>query len=140
MSETIDIRVDTEEVTKALDQLDPKSTKKVIQSATRAAGKFLKPKLKAAAPKGKTGNMRKKVGARTKKSKRDPGSYYTVVTTFSRHRHLVIEGTKDRYTKGTHAFRGRMTPNPWIDPVEDQYGDAAVDLAKRELIRKLNLE
>lgn len=136
---TLEIRVDADEVTRALDQLDARGSAKALKDAVRASGRYLKPKVKAAAPKGPTGNLRRKVGARVKRSRVEAGSYYAVVTSFARHRHLVISGTKNRFTKAG-AFRGRMPANPFISRVADAHEDAAIRIAQDELARQLGLE
>lgn len=136
----LEIRVDADEVTRALDKLDKKTSTKVIKDAVRAAGKFLKPKVKAEAPKGPTGNLRRKVGYRVKKSRQTGDTYYAAVRSFARHHHLVVQGTKDRFTKGSGAFRGRMPANPYVDRAADQYEDAAIRVAEAELVKQLDLE
>ena len=136
---SLEIRVDADEVTRALDQLDKKQTKGAITKALTAAAKFLKPKVKAAAPKGPTGNLRRQVRYKRVRRPRtaDAG---IVVTSFARHRHLVLQGTRDRFTKGSHAFRGRMPANPFVDRVADANENAAIRIAEQELIRQLGLE
>jgi len=136
---TLEIKVDADEVTRALDQLDKRDSAKAVKTALRAAGKFLKPKVKTAAPKGPTGNLRRKVGYRVKRSKTANADYYAVVTSFSRHRHLVIDGTGPRFTK-SGAFRGRMPSNPFVTRVADANEDAALRVAIDELSRQLDLE
>lgn len=135
---SLEIRVDSSEVTAALDELDKRQSATAVKAAVRKAGNFLKPKVKAAAPVGPTGNLRKKVGSRVKKSRKENG-YYAVVTSFAKHRHLVIDGTTDRYTKAG-AFRGRMTPNPFISRVADANEDQALRIAEDELAKQLGLE
>ena len=58
------IRIDADEVTKALDQLDKRDSTKAIKAAVKAGGTYLKPKVRAEAPKGPTGTLRRKVGVR----------------------------------------------------------------------------
>ncbi len=135
---TLDIRIDASEVTKALDKLDPKASTKAVKAAVRKGGQYLKPKVKAAAPKGPTGNLRKRVGSRVKKSRREAGSFYSVTTSFARHRHLVIQGTGNRFTK-SGAFRGRMPANDFVSRVADAHEDAAINAAQEELLRQLDL-
>lgn len=135
---SLEIRVDADEVTRALDKLDKRQSVKAIKAAVKAGGKYLKPKVKAAAPVGPTGNLRKKVGSRVKKSRKDANSYYSVTTSFARHRHLVIQGTKDRFTR-SGAFRGRMPANDFVGRVADANEDAAIRAAQAELLRQLDL-
>lgn len=134
----LEIRVDADEVTRALDNLDKRQSTKAIKAAVKKAGQFLKPKVKAAAPKGPTGNLRKKVGSRVKKSRRSSADYYSVTTSFARHRHLVIQGTRDRFTR-SGAFRGRMPANDFVGRVADANEDAAIRVAQEELLRQLDL-
>lgn len=136
---SLEIRVDADEVTRALDELDKRQTKTALNKALTAAAKFLKPLVKAAAPKGPTGNLRRQV--RYKRVRRPKtADVGTVVTSFARHRHLVLQGTRDRFTKGSHAFRGRMPANPFIDRVANRYEEQAIRIAEAELIRQLDLE
>lgn len=134
---SLEIRIDADEVTKALDQLDGPESKKAIKAAVRKAGQYLKPKVKAAAPVGPTGNLKRKVGARVKSNRQRDG-FYSVVTSFARHRHLVIQGTSDRFTRNG-AYRGRGTPNPFVTQVANTHEDAALRIAEEELARQLDL-
>lgn len=134
---TLEIRVDADEVTKALDELDKRGSTKAVKAAVRKAGQFLKPKVKAAAPVGPTGNLKRKVGYRTKRGRN--GDYYSVVRSFARHHHLVVDGTRDRYTHAG-AFRGRMPTNGFVSRVADANEDQALRIAEEELARQLDLE
>jgi hypothetical protein len=136
----ISITVDASDVTEALDKLDPKESAKAIKKAVSAGTKYLKPKVKVAAPRGKTGNLRKRVGTRTRKSRKDPaGSYYSVVRSFAPHHHLVVSGTRDRYTN-SGAYRGRMPANDYVGRVADANADKALAIAEAELARQLDLD
>lgn len=135
---SLEIRVDTREVTEALDKLDNRESGKALKGAIRKAGQFLKPKVKAEAPKGPTGNLRKKVGSRVRKSRRHNG-FYAAVRSFAPHHHLVVQGTNDRFTKAG-AFRGRMPQNAYVDRAADMWENAALDIAEDELARQLDLE
>ena len=133
----VEIRVDSREVTEALDRLDGRESAKALKAAVRKAGQFLKPKVKAEAPKA-SGMLRKKVGSRVKKSRRHDG-WYAAVRSFAPHHHLVVAGTKDRFTK-SGAFRGRMPTNGYVDRTADRWENAALDVAERELANQLDLE
>lgn len=135
---TLDIRVDADEVTAALDKLDKQGSAKALKAAVRKAGQFLKPKVKAEAPKGPTGTLRKKVGARVKKGRRS-GDYFAVVRSFAPHHHLVVRGTADRFTRAG-AFRGQMPPNDYVDRAADRFENAAIAVAEQELAAQLDLE
>lgn len=104
------------------------------QKGAQAAAKFLKPLVKAAAPK-RTGRLRKSV--KIGPAERDKPGY--VVRVAAPHRHLVIQGTKDRFTKGSHAFRGHMTANPFVAATADKYGDEAVRRAADAIAKALGL-
>lgn len=132
---TMNIRVDADEVIHALDKLDGPESRKAMKGAVRKAGQFLKPKVKAEAPK-RTGALRKSVRAKTKKTR---DGYSSIVAPFARHRHLVIKGTKERFTR-SGAFRGRMPANPFVDRAADRWEDAAIRVAEDELARSLDLD
>lgn len=134
---TLDIKVDADEVTRALDNLDKRGSAKALKAAVRAGGKFLKPKVKAEAPKGATKNLSKKVGSRVKKGR--SGDYFAAVRSFARHHHLVVQGTGARFTK-SGAFRGRMPANPYVDRAADAWEDAAIRVAEDELAKQLDLD
>jgi HK97 gp10 family phage protein len=136
---TVEIRVDAKEVTEALDKLDSRESASALKKAVTAVAKFLKPKVKAEAPKGKTGKLRKGVKYRVKKSRRNSGEYYAAIRSFAPHHHLVVAGTKDRYTASA-AYRGRMPANPYVDRTVDRYEQQALDIAEAELSRQLGLE
>lgn len=127
------IRVDSKEVTEALDDLGSRDTSKTLQKALKKSGNFLAAKARAEAPR-KPRKLRSSVRARN--AKRDkPG-----VVVSARHRlsPIVQHGTKDRFTK-SGAFRGRITANPFISRTADRYDDAALDIAEQELSKQLDL-
>jgi HK97 gp10 family phage protein len=132
---TLSIKVDASEVTEALDALDKKGSTKALKAAVKKSAMFLKPKVKAAAPK-RTGNLRKRVGYRTKKGRN--GDYYSVVRSFAPHHHLVVEGTEDRFTR-SGAFRGQMPSNSFVTQVANANEDQALRIAEEELARQLDL-
>lgn len=134
----LEIRVDADEVTEALDKLDRKATGEALKGAIRKSGQFLKPKMKAAAPKGPTGKLRKEVRYKVKRSRREAG-YFAVIRSFAPHHHLVVQGTQPRHTKAG-AYRGRMPANPYVDRVADQYEQQAIAIAEEELARRLELD
>lgn len=140
---SLEIRVDTREVTEALDKLDNRESADAMKKAIRKGVQYLKPKVKAEAPKARKsknpGNLRKNVKYKVKKSRKYSGAYYGVVRSFARHHHLVVDGSKRRFTKGTGAFRGVMPTNAYVDRVADSDGDVALDIAEAELVRVLGL-
>ena len=127
------IRVDSKEVTDALDQLDGRDSSKALQKAVKKGGNYLAGKARPEAP---IKPRRYKSTIRARNAKRDkPG-----VVVSARHRlNVVIQGgTKDRYTK-SGAYRGRIKANPFMTRVADRHGDAALDQAQRALDDVLDL-
>jgi hypothetical protein len=114
--------------------MDAKANNKAILAGERKAAAYLKPLVKAAAPKGKTGLLRKSVSQFTAKRQR-PGAGVRVK---ARHRHLVIRGTRKRATK-SGANRGVMPANPFVANVADQHGDHAADIAIEAIAKALDL-
>ena len=111
--------------------------------ARRRPPRLLKAGLKRATPVGgpkdkHRGNLRSSLSLG--KAKRDkPGYFVRFKRPKGAHRHLVIQGTAERFTKKTHASRGRMTPNPFVARVADTEGDAAMEVAMQEIARALDL-
>jgi hypothetical protein len=136
---SMEIRVDASEVTKALDKLDSRQSGEAMKKAIRKGVQYLKPKVKLEAPKGKTGNLRKGVKYKVKKSRKYGGAYYGAVRSFAPHHHLVVAGSKPRYTN-SGAYRGIMPANGYVDRAADKHEDAALALAEAELIRHLGLK
>ena len=137
---TLSITIDADEVTKALDELDKRGSTKAVKAAVRKSAQFLKPKVKGAAPRqkgAKGGTLQKKVGYRTKKGR--GGDYYSVVRSFAPHHHLVVDGTRERYTR-SGAFRGVMPSNSFVTQVANANEDQALRIAEEELARQLDLE
>lgn len=125
------------EIQKALDRIEPKANNQAVLYGEKEAAKFLKPLVRAAAPLGKTGNLRK--GASYGKAKRDkPGYFVRFKRPPAYHRHLVIQGTGMRQTR-KGANRGRMPANPFVAEVADQYGNQALDIAITAISAKLEL-
>ena len=137
---TLSIKVDASEVTKALDELDKKNSTKAVKAAVKKSAMFLKPKVKKAAPRqrgSKGGTLQKRVGYRTKKGR--DGDYFSVVRSFAPHHHLVVDGTRDRFTHGG-AFRGKMPTNGFVSEVANANEDQALRIAEEELARQLQLD
>lgn len=130
---TFVIRVDSREVTEALDNLSAKDSRGAIQKALKKAGNFLAARARAEAP---TKPRKLKRSIRARNAKRDkPG-----VVVSGRHRlsPIVQHGTKDRYTKAG-AFRGRITANPFITRTADRYDGQALGMVEDELEKQLDL-
>jgi hypothetical protein len=128
------IRVDSSEVTEALDDLSSRDTSNALKKATKKAGNFLAGKARAEAP---PKPRRLKPTVRARNARRDrPGS---VVSARHRLNPIVQGGTKDRYTRAG-AFRGRIRPNPFIERTADRWDDEALRIAEAELEAVLDLD
>jgi type IV secretory pathway VirB10-like protein len=143
---SVQIIVDDRSVMAALDRLSASPRKRAEQKGTQAAAKFLKPKVKAEAPVGQgpqspnstsmaKGAVRKSV--KIAPAKRDKPGY--TVRVANRMRHIVIRGTKSRFTKGSHAFRGVMPGNDFVTRAADANEDAALALAVEAIGKELGL-
>lgn len=130
---TMQIRVDSKEVTDKLDELSAKDSRGAIQKSLKKAGNFLAGRARAEAP----ARPRKlKSSVRARNAKRDkPG-----VVVSGRHRlsPIIQHGTKDRYTKAG-AYRGRIKPNPFITRTADRYDEQALRMVEDELGKQLDL-
>lgn len=127
------IRVDTKEVTDALDQLDSRDSSKALQAAVKKGGNYIAGKARPEAP---VRPRRYRSTIRARKAKRDrPG---VIVSAKHRLNVIIQGGTKDRYTK-SGAYRGRIRANPLMTRVADRHGDAALDHAQRALDDVLDL-
>ena len=127
------ISVDTGEVIRALDKLDPKGSKSAVQKGLKKAGNFLAGKGRAEAP-SKPRRLKRTIRARSAKRDR-PG---VVVTARHNLNPIVQGGTRDRYTR-SGAFRGRIEPNPFMKRVADRHDDEALRIAGNELENQLGL-
>jgi hypothetical protein len=101
----------------ALGRLSGYQAQAIREKAILAGGRSLVRPMRAEAPMGRTGNLRKRVGARKARvgrgfGQRDPS--IVLVGSVAPHRHLVIRGTKPRFTKAG-ASRGVMPANPFVD-------------------------
>lgn len=130
---TLQVRIDSREVTEALDELSARDTKGALQKAVKKAGNFLAGKARPEAP-PRPRKLRSSTRARN--ARRDkPG---TVVSARHRLSPIFQNGTKDRFTK-SGAFRGRITANPFISRTADRYDDEALRVAESELGKQLEL-
>ena len=129
----LSISVDTGEVIRALDKLDPKASKSAVQKGLKKAGNFLAGKGRSEAP-ARPRKLKRSIRARNAKRDR-PG---VVVTARHPLNPIVQGGTRDRYTN-SGAFRGRIEPNPFMKRVADRYDDEALRIAGDELENQLGL-
>lgn len=127
--DTSDYQRQLQELAKAYQELPRTLQRKYFKSAIRKAVKDtnLEPRFKAAAPKGKKGNLKKSVTIVTGflRSGEFKGQPYARVgygrskSKKGYHAIIVNDGTKDRYTK-SRAFRGRGPATRFAEPVLSQ--------------------
>ena len=108
------------EVQAALGKMTGAPMKRTLQKASTAGAKALKPHVKAAAPKGATGRLKKSVSSRQAKRDR-PAAVVTARPKVAFYRHMVIGGTKAHGPRDHRnkmlIFRGRDGHNvmtPWV--------------------------
>lgn len=135
-----DVKVDAREVLAALDALADRDATRVMASATKKGATLLAQKARPMAPVGrqpKPARKRLKRSISARAAKRDkPGA---VVVVRAPHRHLVIQGTVERFHRSTGKSTGVMPSNPFIDRAADLHGDAAMDRAMDEIASALDL-
>jgi hypothetical protein len=129
----VTVKVDSSEVTAALDKLDPRETKGALQKGLKKAGNFLAGKARPEAPR-RPRKLRSSTRARN--AKRDkPG---VVISAKHRLNPIVQGGTRPRFTR-SGAFRGRIEANPFISRTADRYDEEALRVAETELGKALDL-
>jgi hypothetical protein len=79
-------------VQRALGQLEPRPLKIVLQKASSAGAKAIKPYVKVETPKGKTGKLRKSLSA-TQARRDRPAAIVKFRPKIAYYRHMVIRGT-----------------------------------------------
>ena len=82
-----------DEVQRALSKLDGPALRTVLQKASSAGAKTIKPFVQAETPKGKTGRLRKSISA-TQARKDRPAAIVKFRPKVAYYRHMVIQGTK----------------------------------------------
>ena len=93
---------------RAQEEFGVRSVEKVFVAGARK----LRTPIRREAPKGPTGNLRKRIRAKTyKRGQRPRGAY---AWSAAPHAHLNIRGTQERFHKSGKSV-GRMTPNPFVD-------------------------
>jgi hypothetical protein len=88
----VDVR-GIDDVQDALGKLDAKQSKAMLQKSASAGAKVLKGTVKAAAPVGATGNLRRSIRSGQTKRHRPAARVY-VVKRVAFYRHMVVGGTK----------------------------------------------
>jgi hypothetical protein len=82
-----------DEVQRALSKLEGPPLRKVLQKASSAGAKTIKPYVKDETPKGRTGRLRKSISA-TQARKDRPAAIVKFRPKIAYYRHMVIQGTK----------------------------------------------
>ena len=115
-------------VTPYLEAIAEEKRAKALRAATTAAAKAAVPRLAAATPVGRTGNLRDAVRHKAMRKRYGIGSVVAPMGKKARHRHLVTGGTKphviagppggflrigDRYLRSVHHPGARA--NPFVD-------------------------
>ena len=80
------------EVQRALAKLEPAQTKMILQKASTAGAKAVKPYVKAETPRGATGKMRRSISA-TQARRGRPAAIVKFRPKIAYYRHMVIGGT-----------------------------------------------
>ncbi len=105
----------TAELQHALDMV-ARELADAMETGTNEAAEVVAGMVRAQAPVGPTGNLRR--GVQTKRlSRSDVYPATTLVGVdygIAPHQHLVEFGTGPRYAKGTGAYRGQMPPQPFF--------------------------
>lgn len=140
------IKIDDRAVKKALAALEPKARRKAETNAMRKGAAFLKPLLAAAIP---PNFKRAKKAVYRGTARRDkPGAFVSIrggkkgaagATNRAFYRSWMESGTKDRFTKSGHAFRGHEEGVHPVGHTYEAHGDAAAEIAAAELARLLEL-
>lgn len=106
-----------------------------MAKATLKAADYMVPPIKAATPKGPTGNLRKRVRARPAKKRIGNSLQPTLgalVGPTSPHRHLVIRGHRI-VTPGGRDTGMRTSGNPYVDEAMERHASAAMRIVSRIL-------
>jgi hypothetical protein len=147
MSVDVDVR-GAKELQAELEKAFGPNMKKTLQKATTSGARFLKPPTQAAAPRGRTGRLRRSISARQARRQR-PAAVVTARPRIAFYRHMVIGGTKAHRirfpdqraaevpkTQGNIRHPGAKA-NPFIERVGDRYGGAAVEVAQRVIEQEI---
>ena len=113
---------------------------RMVLRVMEKAGSILLGPMKAAAPVGRTGNLRRSITMMVR-SMNGAGVQSILVGPawpLGAHGHLVEHGTKDRYSRGG-AYRGRMPANPFIRRTYDAHKDE-VRTALEEILMEIDRE
>ena len=142
----ITFKVEDRAVLKALDELEPRQRAAAERKGTAKAAAYLKPILKEAIPPNFKRARRAVYRGSAKRQK--PGAFVAIrggkkgqadAPNRAFYRHWMLFGTKDRFTKGTGAFRGHMTGHDAISEVYASQGDEASQIALNEIAKAVGL-
>lgn len=97
-----------------------------------AAAQYLARPIRATAPVGRTGNLRRSVRARTLRTRAGYRSLAALVGPVSPHRHLVIRGHRI-VTRGGRDTGRRSRANPFVDRAVAAHRDDALRIVGRAL-------
>lgn len=132
-----------EEVQRALAKLEPGPLKKVLQKASSAGAKTIKPYVQSETPK-RTGRMRKSISA-TQARKDRPAAIVKFRPKVAYYRHFVIKGTKahrirfaDQKAAGVAKARGNIRhpgahPNDVMGRAWSKGGKATLDAVEQSI-------
>lgn len=142
MSITIEVK-GTDELLRGLEWAERQVMRKRIQKSVNAAAKFLKPLVKAEAPRGKTGKLRKSISA-GQAARGRPAAIVKARPKIAFYRHMVISGTKahrirfpDQVKAGVPRKGGGNIQHPgakansFIERVGRRYEREAFEIAKK---------
>lgn len=121
-----------------LAQYAPKEMRTRMQRATMAGARVARPFIRAEAPKGKTGNLRKSVKARKGNASVGiaAGTASALVGPTSAHRHLVIRGHEIVGHEPNKTRAGRRTKsNPFVDRAMARALPLVANVATKELMK-----
>lgn len=137
------------ELEKILKTMSGRAAERISSAALSGGLTVLRREMRKAAPVGKTGQLKKSIGSRNEKNKRNGIRTAKAginvgrtrkTTVRAPHGHLVALGTKERFTK-SGASRGRVVANGFIQSAtsaaQGQLTAAMVKRAKKTLEREL---
>jgi HK97 gp10 family phage protein len=120
-----------QELDRTLRELGEKVASRASRRAVQFTGQVIAVDAKAAAPKGKTGNLRKQI--RYKWDKQGRNIVNGKVTVGSRHGHLVTMGTKERFHKKTGKHVGRVVGSHFFKFVVGANGERYARILRERL-------
>lgn len=130
---------DIDRITKRAERFRGLPLQKRMAKGTLLAAQSLVRPIRAATPKGPTGNLRRSVRARQAKKRIGFRQYAPTLGAYvgptSPHRHLVIRGHRI-VTRGGRDTGQRAKANPYLDRVVRQHGRAAFAIVSKALFER----